>query len=216
MKKIKLASLGMVLLVISTILIGMTDDHLKSAHAAEHTTENGAYTTEPTTTYTTTPQNFSGTNSTNPPPMPASIQVPPGNVLFAQIVGVGDLIFSCPITAASIEIPFIPLFSGKTGVKSIGTHFIENGGLYWEDLAGNRVLAVPIAKVPSPIDPNANAPWVLLQAQAHIGTGPFSQVTFIQRVLTNGGVPSAANCMGNNQIEETVPFTTVYLFYRAA
>lgn len=205
----------MVVLVTLTVIIGIIANPLKSAHAAEQTTGDKAYATEHMAEYTATPQGSYDTSSANFT-IPAGIQVPAGNVLFAQIVGIGDLIFACPITAASTEIPFIPLFSSLAGAKSIGTHFIENGGLYWEDLAGNRVLAVPIAKVPSPVDPNANAPWVLLQAQAHIGTGPFSQVTFIQRVLTNGGAPSAANCMGNNQIEETVPFTTRYLFYRAA
>jgi hypothetical protein len=204
MKTIKLASLAMVVLVTLAIGIGITTNQLNPVHAAEPTPENGGA------------SQYSSGFSSAKVIIPAGIKVPAGNILFAQIVGIGDLIFSCPITAASIEIPFIPLFgSSQMGARSIGTHFIENGGLYWEDLIGNRVLAFPIAKVPSPINPNVNAPWVLLRAQAHIGTGPFSRITFIQRVLTRGGMPSAANCMGNNQIEETVPFTTRYLFYKA-
>ena len=146
--------------------------------------------------------------------IPAGIAVPAGNILAFQATGQGVLMYACPVTAASVDVPLIVVYNvNKT--QTIGTHYAINGELIWEDLLGNSVVAVPQAKIPSP---NGSAPWVLLKVQAHHGSGlgMLSNVTFIQRVNTMGGTPNAANCMGNNQAQESIPFATTYLFYKKA
>jgi hypothetical protein len=58
---------------------------------------------------------------------------------------------------------------------------------------------------------------LLLRAASHEGTGTFSGVTFIQRVLTGGGVaPPAQSCNAENVGEEArVEYIAVYYFYIA-
>ncbi len=127
------------------------------------------------------------TSNIIPNNMPAGIQIPQGNVFLFSLFGSGVLTYACPITAASVEEPMI-ILSNQTGGRSAGTHYA--------------------------INPQMNAPWVLLKAQAHIGIGQFNRVTFIQRVLTNGGLPNAANCLPG-QTEQSSPFSLLYLFYGA-
>jgi hypothetical protein len=195
MKATKLVSIGIIVLVALTIVISMATNQLKFAHAAGATKSHQATTSHPSSSAA----------------IPAALQVPEGNVFLFTLFGKGVLTFACPATAMSIESPMIILMN-QLGAPSSGTHYAINNGLYWENLTGNSVLATPLVKIPSPINPNMNAPWVLLKAQAHIGIGQFNRVTFIQRVFTNGGLPVPGNCQ-NGQTEQSAPFTTQYLFY---
>ena len=148
---------------------------------------------------------------TIPPNIPAALAVPAGNVPIAQFFGAGVLTFACPTSAASAEVPTI-VISQAAGGPSAGTHFQDNAGLVWEALNGDKVTAAPVAKATVVA---GNAPWVLLQATAHQGNALFTQVTFILRFNTNGGLPPATPCAAN-QAEVEVPFTTQYLFFAAS
>jgi hypothetical protein len=205
MKAIKLASIGITVLVALAVVISLTTSQIDAAHASSANRKQQAE-ASPTSSAANMPANV-------PANMPASIRVPAGNTfLFAQF-GHGVLTYACPITAMSVESPMI-ILSNQQGGRSTGTHYAINNGLYWENLTGNAVVATPLVKIPSPVNPQMNAPWVLLKAQAHIGMGQFNRVTFIQRILTNGGLPNAANCKAG-QTEQSSPFSLLYLFYGA-
>src|SRR5689334_5752404 len=83
MRRIKLASLGTVLLVTLAAVAAMA---ISSVHPSRaNATTNG------NSTMTLSQSTQASTVALNVPPIPADIQVPKGNVLAAQIVGVGDL-----------------------------------------------------------------------------------------------------------------------------
>jgi hypothetical protein len=50
------------------------------------------------------------------------------------------------------------------------------------------------------------------------GRGRLAETTYIQRINTSGGTPSAAGCYEVAHIgaRQLAPYTTDYLFYRAA
>lgn len=195
----KLASIGIIVFVALAVVIPLTTSKIGAAHADGASIHQQAV-ASPQSSVAIMPNN-----------MPAALQIPAGNVFLFSQFGSGVLTYACPITATSVEEPMI-ILSNQQGGRNTGTHYATNDGLYWENLTGNAVLATPLIKIPSPVNPQMNAPWVLLRAQAHIGIGPFNQVTFIQRVLTNGGLPNAARCL-QGQTEQSSPFTLLYLFY---
>src|SRR6266566_7107643 len=191
MKVMKLASIGITVLVALAVVIPLTTSQIGAAHA------DGA------NIHQQAAASHQSSVAIMPNNLPATLQVPAGNVFLFSQFGSGVLTYACPITAMSAEAPMI-ILSNQLGGRSTGTHYAINNGLYWENLTGNAVVATPLVKIPSPVNPQMNAPWVLLKAQAHIGIGPFNQVTFIQRVLTNGGLPNAARCQ-LGQTEQSSP-----------
>ena len=202
MKIIKAVSAGAILLIaITVVVVSIMTGQLTVTHAANLTAKPVLVSKQ------VTPQ---GT-STQPPNVPPQMNVPPGNILLAQIFGRGALAFACPATAQSAEVPMIVTSADTAGTQVIGTHFMDFAGLAWEGLNGDRVIAAPLVKVV--VTPNS-APWVLLKATAHTGTGLFARVTFIERIFTVGGLPHA--CKNVGQAEEQVPFSTQYLLFGPA
>jgi hypothetical protein len=201
MKIAKLASIGIVLISVLTIVVAMMTGQLATTHAA------GLTTSQVTVHKDATPEGDSGM----PQGIPSQVttRIPDGNILLARIFGRGVLAFACPATAQSAEVPMIITSRDAAGTQVIGTHFMDYTGLAWEGLNGDKVIAAPLVK--TVINPNT-APMVLLQATAHNGNGLFSQVTFIIRVPIMGGLPRPCNNPGN-QAEVQVPFTTQYLLF---
>ncbi len=195
MKTIKLANIKVVLLIVLTAAIGILTSRLMTVHALSSIAHD------------TTPA--------MPPEakqIPAALAVPAGNVFLFREFGSGVLSYNCPVTADSAETPTILLRNTPSTTSPIvGIHILNAaGGLVWQALNGSQIVAQPQTKVPAP-NPQKDAPWVLLKVQSNMGTGPFSQVTFLQRVFTSGGVPQAP--CAQNQTQVLVPFTTQYWFY---
>lgn len=66
------------------------------------------------------------------------------------------------------------------------------------------------------MNPEANVPWLLLLASSHSGPGPLGDVSYIQRVNTEGGVIPAASrsgCTQPGKLKE-VPYVATYNFFR--
>ena len=195
MKTIKPVNIKVVLLIVLTAATGILTSHLMTAYALSSMAHD------------TTPS--------MPPEaqqIPAALAVPAGNVFLFREFGSGVLSYNCPVTADSAETPTILLRSTpSTTSPIIGSHSLNaTGGLVWQALNGSQIVAQPQTKVPAP-NPQKDAPWVLLKVQSNMGTGPFSQVTFLQRVFTMGGVPQTP--CAPNQTQVLVPFTTQYWFY---
>ncbi len=195
MKTIKLANIKVVLLVVLTAVVGILTSPLVLAYATGSMTHD--------TTVPVPPEAQQ---------IPAALAVPAGNVFLFREFGSGILSYNCPVTPDSAETPTIFLRdTPSTTSPIIGSHSLNAaGGLVWQALNGSQIVAQPQTKVPAP-NPQKDAPWVLLKVQSNMGTGPFSQVTFLQRVFTSGGVPQAP--CNPNQTQVLVPFTTQYWFY---
>jgi len=142
-----------------------------------------------------------------------SLKVPPGNALFLRAFGRGTQKYSCPITANSKATPHAILLAGL-GLEGdlVAIHF---GGPTWEALDGSSVVgdAQHATHFPAP-DPDG-VDWLLIPALSTSGNGLLSDVTYIQRLYTDGGKPPANGCDQAGQTEVLVEYSAQYLFYRA-
>jgi hypothetical protein len=165
-----------------------------------------------------------------PPPLPENLTVPAGNKAFLVGYAVGTQNYVCLPSGSSLAwAPYGPqatLFDEHG--KQITTHFLspnpDEGGTArptWQHSRDtSAVWAMPIA---SSLDPDYVAPgaiaWLLLEVMGREdapGRGDkLSDATFIHRVNTAGGVAPTGACEVPGQ-KAFVPYTTAYIFYKAA
>jgi hypothetical protein len=142
---------------------------------------------------------------------PTAIQPPPGNTEVLRAYGEGVQIYVSRPSATNpgqfvwaFVAPDATLYNN--GGHIIGHHYV---GPTWEANNGSLVVATKIAAVTP--DPTA-IPWLLLRGVSHGGHGMFSDVSYVQRLDTTGGLapswtPTAAG------IEVDVPYTATYVFF---
>jgi hypothetical protein len=88
-----------------------------------------------------------------------------------------------------------------------GTHF---AGPTWQSIDGSTIVG---SKVASAASPNADSiPMLLLKAKSNSGNGIFSNVTYVQRLDTQGGVAPSGAC-NIEGAELAVPYEANYYFY---
>lgn len=139
--------------------------------------------------------------------LPSSLEVPAGNVLQSAAHARGVQIYSWSAAAAKwvFVAPSAVLFEEDAGVVAI--HY---AGPTWQSTDGSKVVGTKVAA--AAVNPNA-IPWLLLKGTAS-GPGVFSDITYIQRVETRGGLaPATAGTFDGQQV--LVPYSAMYLFYRA-
>jgi hypothetical protein len=104
--------------------------------------------------------------------------------------------------------PAATLFDPANG-NAVGKHF---AGPTWQlDADMSEVIGQTIAKIL--VDPMA-IPWLLLKAVAHMGAGLFTQVDYVQRLRTQGGIAPTSGCNANSAGGTTqVPYSASYYFY---
>ncbi len=148
----------------------------------------------------------------------AQIAPPPGNLLSLSVFGDGFQDYqsaSDPSNAGAFVWNFIApdarLFTDATETTQVGTHFA--GPTWMSDADGSSVVGLRIASQTSP-NPNS-IPQLLLSAASHSGTGIFSDVTYIQRLNTVGGIAPAAPPTALGQTSD-VPYTATYRFFTSA
>jgi len=151
--------------------------------------------------------------------LPAAIQVDEtAHREVAQRLGAGVQVYDCNPDTGTFRFrePQADLYDLDT-IAQRGIHFVgpEPGTAQWADADGSRVVARVIARVdaPPPADPTKDVQWLKVEAFQHFGTGVFSDVTFIQRVLTYGGQPPPS-CDGSTTISRH--YTALYRFWAAA
>jgi hypothetical protein len=149
-----------------------------------------------------------------PPTVPASIEVPPGNVLLFTRHAKGVQTYECQNGVWAFRAPKALLFNPHSH-RPTGIHYggIDRGltpGPWWESLRdGSRIRAGNAVSAPSP---NANSiPLLRLEVLERQGTGVFNQVSYIQRLNTVGGVGPTGACSAGAQ--RWVPYTADYYFY---
>ena len=150
------------------------------------------------------------------PTVPAALSVPTTATMVARYHEVGTQIYTClpdptvPADAGTSDIwtfkaPSATLYNSHCCVA--GTHF---AGPTWRSVDGSTVVG---DKVASAASPNANSiPMLLLKAKSNTGSGIFSNVTYVQRLDTQGGVAPSGAC-DTEGAELAVPYEANYYFY---
>ena len=146
-----------------------------------------------------------------PPEVPKELQVPAGQKVVLDVVGKGVQIYDCsPATLAwTFREPAAVLY-GHRG-RPVGIHVV---GPTFESFDGSSVAGAvpPVASV----QPDQTAvPWLLLQARpgSNRGDGVLSQVDYIQRLETRGGVAPLRACDPAGDATVAVPYRARYVFY---
>jgi uncharacterized protein (TIGR03118 family) len=139
----------------------------------------------------------------------------------ARRLGAGVQVYDCHTDTATgagtfaFREPQADLYDPDT-VTQRGIHFVgpEPGTAQWADADGSRVVARVAARVdaPPPADPGKDVAWLKAEAFQNLGTGIFSDVTFIQRVLTYGGQASPSCDSGTTTSRH---YTALYIFWAA-
>ena len=147
-----------------------------------------------------------------PPDLPescGSIQVEAGNEVAFHAYAIGVQIYRWNGTAWTLFAPAANLYADAGYNGKVGFHY---GGPTWESNSGSKVLAARVPGTGCTPDGSAVA-WLLLKTVSTDGPGIFSNVTYIQRVATTGGLAPTApgSTVGE---EKRIPYTAEYYFYR--
>jgi hypothetical protein len=140
-------------------------------------------------------------------PTPTAVKVPAGNRMLASFQGNGVQIYQCTAAAWTLLEPAATLSDHG---KPVALHF--KGPIWVSTVDGSEVgaAAVPGASVQHP---NA-VPELLLKASENRGKGQFSDVTYVQRLATRGGLAPAGACTDGAQT--SVQYSATYTFWTAA
>lgn len=148
--------------------------------------------------------------------LPAAIQVDEtAHREVARRFGAGVQVYDCNPDTGTFRFrePQADLYDLKT-LTQRGIHFLgpEPRTAQWADADGSRVVARVVAAVDAlpPTDPTKDVQWLKVEAFQNFGTGVFSDVTFIQRVLTHGGQPPPSCC---NHTTVSLLYTALYIFW---
>ncbi len=147
--------------------------------------------------------------------VPAEVTPPAGNKAVLTLVGAGDLTYECKAVADKPG-TFAWTFAGPNAKlldankKEVGKYY---GGPTWESNDGSKVTGKQLAVAPGAA---GSIPLQLVQANPSTGKGAMSDVTYIQRLKTVGGVaPATPACAAANVgAKTTVPYQADYVFFK--
>ena len=148
-----------------------------------------------------------------PADVPAAVVPPAGHTLKMSLTGLGVQIYMCTAKADVFTWTAVGPQANllNDDGKLVGTHFI---GPTWQ---GSDASSVVGQKAAGPtVDPTA-VPWLLLNAVSHASeAGRFSEVTYIQRLSTVGGLAPTDGCdTAHIGSLAQVPYSAQYVFYEA-
>lgn len=148
--------------------------------------------------------------------LPAAVQVPAGQRVALETVGVGQITYECRAkanAAGQFEWAFVgpqAELKDRRGM-ALGRYF--GPPATWAASDGSSVTGTQLAVAPAA---PGNIPLQLVKAQPAAQAGAFSGVTFIQRVATRGGVAPAAACdAGSTGRKEVVAYQADYILWKA-
>lgn len=141
------------------------------------------------------------------------LAVPDGNKLSFDLDAIGQQIYECQ--AAGSGFAWVFRYPSATLYQSghvAGTHY---AGPTWEYQDGSKVQGAKVFGFAP--DPTA-IPWLLLKATTHAGDdGRMSDITYIQRLYTTGGLAPTSGCdAGSVGTLLGTDYTATYFFYKAA
>lgn len=143
--------------------------------------------------------------------IPEQIKVPAGYNPVLTAHAKGDQIYQCTLSEGKYswetQAPDAKLFDAQG--KIVGNH---TAGPLWEYKEGSRVVGRVVNKID--IAPDSAISWLLVEVVAHKGDGLFSNVSFINRINTHGGLAPKSVCDANHLgSEKRVAYTADYVFY---
>ena len=148
--------------------------------------------------------------------LPATVQVPAGNKVALETVGLGEITYQCTAkkdTAGQFEWVFVgpdARLLDRSG-KQIGKYY--GPPATWEAMDGSKLTAVQLAVAPNMA---GSIPLQLVKGNPAMGSGAMQGVTYIQRVNTQGGVAPATPCTAANlSAKQIVKYQADYIFYKA-
>jgi hypothetical protein len=145
--------------------------------------------------------------------VPEAIRVPAGQLDKLTLHAIGDQVYSCVFQNSAYswqaQAPDAKLLDGAGHV--VGNHY---SGPVWEYKKGSRVVGRVISKFN--VDLGSSIPWLLVEVVEHRGVGVFSNINFINRVNTQGGLAPSSSCNANHLgSEKRVNYSADYIFYGA-
>ena len=143
--------------------------------------------------------------------VPLAVRVGPGFKIVASLRGVGKQIYDCTGGVFTFREPAAGLFTSR-GIPA-GIH---GQGPFWTNFDGSHVGGTTkdanAGTADSPTDRTKNVQWLKLVATPTPGTtGVFSNVKFIQRIDTRGGLAPVGNCTAAGTV--AVDYTANYVFW---
>lgn len=178
-----------------------------------------------------------GRSKVRVPPVPASIRVPPGHIVYASGFAVGTQNYICAVTGSgALDWTFLgpqaTVFITTHGepVQQRMTHYLSQNpfevdkfrATWQHSVDSSRVWAVAVASSEDPafVEPGA-IPWLLLDVvggdDGPTGGETLSRASLIQRLNTAGGRKPTAGCTSASHMGAFtfVPYSAEYYFYRA-
>jgi hypothetical protein len=156
----------------------------------------------------------SASAAVTPPPVPIDIAVPAGFKVLFMLHATGVQTYECENGQWLFRAPRALLFDPATA-QPVGQHF---GGIdrqltpgpWWDAMRDtSRIRAGRAIPAPSP-NPNS-IPLLRLEVLEREGAGMFSQVAYIQRLNTVGGVGPSGACTSNAR--ELRDYSADYYFF---
>jgi hypothetical protein len=146
------------------------------------------------------------------PTVPPALAVPAGHVLRVKANANGTQNYICRAAAAgfawALEGPEAQLRDEHGQI--VAKHY---AGPTWEWTDGSSAVAEPQAKVDAP--DARGIPWLLLVVKRHAGAGILAQVSFVQRLETDGGRAPADGCdAAHRDARVKVPYRATYYFWQ--
>jgi hypothetical protein len=148
--------------------------------------------------------------------LPAAVQVPAGNKVAMETVGVGEITYQCREkqgAAGTYEWFFVgpkAALNNRAGTR-IGSYY--GPPATWENMDGSKLTGTQVAVAPAEV---GSIPYQLVKANPAMGQGAMTGVTYIQRAAPRGGVAPATACaaasVGSNEV---VKYQADYIFWSA-
>ncbi len=143
--------------------------------------------------------------------IPEQIKPPVGSSPILTTHAKGDQIYQCTLNNSAyswqLQAPDAKLFDAQGQV--VGDHYV---GPVWEYKEGSRVVGRILNKID--VAPDSSISWLLVEVIANKGDGLFSDVRFINRINTHGGLSPVSGCDSNHLgTEKRVAYTADYIFY---
>ena len=143
--------------------------------------------------------------------IPEQIKAPAGYSPVLTAHAKGDQIYQCSAEKGEFAwqtlAPDAKLFDEQGNI--VGNH---TAGPLWEYKEGSRVVGKVVKKID--MAPGSAISWLLVEVLSHQGDGLFSNVGFINRINTHGGLAPKSGCDANHLgSEKRDAFTEDYVFY---
>ncbi len=161
---------------------------------------------------------------TAPANVPATLAAPVGTTLKLHDHGVGTQVYTCTSSGVADAgtdagaVTYAWVLKGPDALlydatfAQVGTHSV---GPKWTSTDASVITGQKLAQANAPAA--AAIPWLLLKATASGGTGVFSDVTYVQRLNTAGGVAPATGCdAGTVGSETSTPYSADYYFFSSS